>query len=85
MTIFSCSEGDEHMDHIVESRNPRARYYSVSPPNFVKKFAFSLDLLTFLLGATSSEGIVNFTVPQSVDFNYTCQYNAFVWRSVAQK
>lgn len=70
---------------MVESRNPRVRDFSVSSPNFVKKFALSLELLTFSLEATSSEGTANFAVPQSVDFNHTCQYNAFVWRSVAQK
>lgn len=83
--IFSYGEGDKHMHHVVESRNPRVRDFSVSSPNFVKKFTLSLMLLTFLLEAVSSEDMVNFAVPQKVDFTYTCQYNAFVWRRVAQK
>lgn len=73
------------MHRVAESRNPRVRVFSVSSPNFVKKFALSLELLIVLLEAASSEGMVNFAVPQSVDFNFACQYSAFVWRSVVQK
>jgi len=70
------------MHQVVGSRNPRVRDSSVSSPHFLKKF---LGLLTFLLEATSSEGMFNFAVSQSVVFNYTYQHNAFVWRSVVQK
>lgn len=65
------------MHHVLESRNPRVIDFSVSCLNFVKRFAPSLEMLP--LEATPSEGMVNFAAPQSVDFNYTCQCNAFVW------
>lgn len=71
-TIFSCSERHKHTHHVIESRNTRVRDFSVSSPNFVTDFAFSPELLGFLLETTSSEDMVNFAVPQGLNFNYTC-------------
>lgn len=69
-TIFSCSERHKKSHHVVEGRNTRVRDFSVSSPNLVKNFALSPQL-GFLLEAISSEDMMNFAVPHSLDFNYT--------------